>query len=308
MKKAINVKKNKKPELKENQSKVLNKNKSKLDKKNNKEHEILLNNVKDKKIKKPLKSFLNSKPDKKIEEKKNIKKEDLNLEIKNNQEKENDFIASKEELLNKEIKINAPKKRSNNLKDEPQLSIQAILHGALYVAGKEGMTLADFHKILPKLTTDEIRRHLLVLQNKLENDVDSGLSLNDFGGKYKLLTKMNIQKEMQRYANVKFKNPLNSKLMEVLAIIAYNQPCTRPRISEIRGIESASLVDILIDKGLVVELGRADTWGRPFIYEVSQKFFDLFGISKIEELPEIEDFNMDSFQESNFFDSNRFED
>lgn len=306
MKKKINLKKNKELESKSSKFKILNKNKTMIDKKNKKEETSLLNNSKDKKNNK--KSEKTLKPNKKMEEKKSAKKIDLNSKIENSQETENDFISSKEDSLNKEIKINAPKKRTNNLKDEPQLSVQAILHGALYIAGKEGMTLADFHKILPKLTTDEIRRHLLVLQNKLENDVDSGLSLNDFGGKYKLLTKMNIQKEMQRYANVKFKNPLNSKLMEVLAIIAYNQPCTRPRISEIRGIESAALVDILIDKGLVVELGRADTWGRPFIYEVSQKFFDLFGISKIEELPEIEDFNMDSFQESNFFDSNRFED
>lgn len=300
MKEKINIKKNKieKSELKSERPKSSVKNHAKVDKK----------------VEKNLKTFSSGVSKKLIAEKKvDAKKRDLKLEekiqkLENKKELENDFIASKDESLNKEIKINAPKKRANNSKDEPLLSVQAILHGALYVAGKEGMTLADFHKILPKLTTDEIRRHLLVLQNKLENDADSGVALNDFGGKYKLLTKMNIQKEMQRYANVKFKNPLNSKLMEVLAIIAYNQPCTRPRISEIRGIESASLVDILIDKGLVVELGRADTWGRPFIYEVSQKFFDLFGISKIEELPEIEDFNMDSFQESNFFDSNRFED
>lgn len=300
MKEKINIKKNKieKSELKSEWPKSSVKNHAKVDKK----------------VEKNLKTFSSGVSKKLIAEKKvDAKKRDLKLEekiqkLEKKKELENDFIASKDESLNKEIKINAPKKRANNSKDEPLLSVQAILHGALYVAGKEGMTLADFHKILPKLTTDEIRRHLLVLQNKLENDADSGVALNDFGGKYKLLTKMNIQKEMQRYANVKFKNPLNSKLMEVLAIIAYNQPCTRPRISEIRGIESASLVDILIDKGLVVELGRADTWGRPFIYEVSQKFFDLFGISKIEELPEIEDFNMDSFQESNFFDSNRFED
>lgn len=300
MKEKINIKKNKieKSDLKSERPKSSVKNHAKVDKK----------------VEKNLKTFSSGVSKKLIAEKKvDAKKRDLKLEekiqkLEKKKELENDFIASKDESLNKEIKINAPKKRANNSKDEPLLSVQAILHGALYVAGKEGMTLADFHKILPKLTTDEIRRHLLVLQNKLENDADSGVALNDFGGKYKLLTKMNIQKEMQRYANVKFKNPLNSKLMEVLAIIAYNQPCTRPRISEIRGIESASLVDILIDKGLVVELGRADTWGRPFIYEVSQKFFDLFGISKIEELPEIEDFNMDSFQESNFFDSNRFED
>ncbi|WP_052663401.1 SMC-Scp complex subunit ScpB [[Mycoplasma] testudinis] len=204
--------------------------------------------------------------------------------------------------------INAPKKKNTAEQDGPQLSIAAILQGALFVAGKDGMTLIELHKILPKSSTEEIRRHLLIMQDKYEKDSDMGLTLKEFGGRYKLLTKLQIKKEMQRFANLKFRNPLNSKLMEVLAIIAYNQPCTRPRISEIRGTDSAPLVDILMEKGLVVELGRADTWGRPFIYEVSEKFFDLFGINDIKELPEVQNFDVESFSDGSFFDTNRYED
>lgn len=205
----------------------------------------------------------------------------------------------------KDLEVKSPKKRRKE--DEPLLDIKAVIEGALYVAGKEGMSLSELHKILPKVSSEDIKRHLFLLQNKLDNDAESGITVKDFGNKYKLLTKIEIKNEMRRFSHVKLKNPLNSKLMEVLAIIAYNQPCTRPRISEIRGIDSAPLVDMLIERGLVVELGRADTWGRPFIYSVTDKFFDLFGIKKIEDLPEVQKFDLDSFQETSFFDSNRYE-
>lgn len=211
-----------------------------------------------------------------------------------------------EQLFSEELqKVKSPKKRRKD--DEPLLDVKAVIQGALYVAGKEGMTLAELHKILSKLTTEEIKNHLLSLQEKMENDYECGITIKDYGGRYKILTKVEIKNEMRRYANTKFKNPLNSKLLEVLAIIAYNQPCTRPRISEIRGSDSTTFVDILIERGLVEELGRADTWGRPFIYAVTNKFYDLFGISKIEELPEIQKFDPESFQENSFFDSNRFD-
>ena len=215
------------------------------------------------------------------------------------------FIEKEKEFSLEKSKATAPKKREST--ETIILDPKAIIHGALFVAGKDGMTLAELHKILPKLTMEEIKQNLVLLQQKMNQDLETGTTIKEYGNKYKLLTKIEIKSEMRKYANVKFKNPLNSRLMEVLAIIAYNQPCTRPRISEIRGVESAPLVDILIQHGLVQELGRSDTWGRPFIYSVTDKFFDLFGISTIEELPKIQEFDIQSFSENSFFDSNRFE-
>ena len=184
----------------------------------------------------------------------------------------------------------------------------AVIEGALYVAGKDGMTPAELHKIIPQLTTDEIIRALRALQNKLDIDCSTGLTVKRFGDKYRLLTKAEVRAAVSRYANTKFKNPLGAKLMETLAIIAYNQPCTRPRISEIRGVDSAALVDVLIGHGLVAELGRIDTPGRPFIYGVTDKFFDMFGVSKLEDLPAVKKFDAEAFQEGNFFDVGRQDD
>ncbi len=204
-------------------------------------------------------------------------------------------------------KAEAARPQSKSRAEQPKLDVKAIVQGALFVAGKEGMTLAELHKILPRLTMEEIKGHLAGLQRKFDADAEIGITVKDYGNKYKFLTKPEIKNEMRRYANVKFKNPLNAKLMEVLAIIAYNQPCTRPRIAEIRAADSAGLVDILIEHGLVQELGRADTWGRPFLYAVTDKFFDLFGISSVDDLPKVQNFDPESFVESNFFDSNRFD-
>lgn len=243
-----------------------------------------------------------------VSETKIKKKQALISNDLNNANLDRDFIRSKSTALQEDVQINPPIKKNIAAPDNIELSVTAILQGALYVAGKEGMSIIELHKILPKTSTDEIKRHLMIMQNKYDQDGNMGICLKEFGGRYKMLTKSQIKKEMQRFVNTRFKNPLNSKLMEVLAIIAYNQPCTRPRISEIRGTDSAPLVDNLLEKGLIVELGRADTWGRPFIYEVSEKFYDLFGISDVKELPEVQNFDADAFSDASFFDNNHFDD
>ncbi|QZX48846.1 SMC-Scp complex subunit ScpB [Mycoplasma sp. E35C] len=187
------------------------------------------------------------------------------------------------------------------------LSIQAIIQAALYVAGKNGMNLQELNKIVPRLHQDELFNELEKMIYSYDHNHNFGLTIKNYGGRYKILTKAAVKTEMQRYVSEKFKNPLNKGMMEVLAIVAYNQPCTRSRINEIRGVDSLNLVDNLLEKQLIVEVGRADTPGRPFLYNVSEKFFDLFGIESIDDLPEIKHFDPDSYQEGNFFDSNRYD-
>ncbi|MDC4182008.1 SMC-Scp complex subunit ScpB [Mycoplasma bradburyae] len=200
------------------------------------------------------------------------------------------------------------KDKPNKNQDKKELSVKAIIQAALYVAGKNGMNLQELNKILPRLHQDQIFKELEEMTYSYDQNQNFGLTIKNYGGRYKILTKADVKKEMQRYVSEKFKNPLNKGLMEVLAIVAYNQPCTRARINEIRGVDSLNLVDNLLEKGLIVEIGRADTPGRPFLYNVSEKFFDLFGIESIDDLPEIKHFDPDSYQEGNFFDSNRYDD
>ncbi|QMT98241.1 SMC-Scp complex subunit ScpB [Mycoplasma tullyi] len=196
---------------------------------------------------------------------------------------------------------------NNKSSDQKELSAKAIIQAALYVAGRNGMTLQELNKILPKIHQDQLYKELEEMIYNYDQNLNFGLTIKNYGGRYKILTKAAVKKDMQRYVSERFKNPLNKSLMEVLAIVAYNQPCTRVRINEIRGVDSLSLVDNLLEKGLIVEVGRADTPGRPFLYNVSEKFFDLFGIESVDDLPQIKHFDPDSYQEGNFFDSNRYD-
>ncbi|WP_027121910.1 SMC-Scp complex subunit ScpB [[Mycoplasma] imitans] len=191
--------------------------------------------------------------------------------------------------------------------ESKELSAKAIIQAALYVAGRNGMTLQELNKILPKIHQDQLFKELEEMIYSYDQNNNFGLTIKNYGGRYKILTKATVKKDMQRYVSEKFKNPLNKSLMEVLAIVAYNQPCTRVRINEIRGVDSLALVDNLLEKQLIIEVGRADTPGRPFLYNVSEKFFDLFGIESTDDLPQIKHFDPDSYQEGNFFDSNRYD-
>ena len=81
---------------------------------------------------------------------------------------------------------------------------------------------------------------------------------------------------------------LSASSMEVLAIVAYNQPVTRSFIDQVRGVDSNYAVTSLIDKGLIESCGRLDAPGRPMLYATTDKFLRVFGFNSLDDLPETE--------------------
>jgi len=79
--------------------------------------------------------------------------------------------------------------------------------------------------------------------------------------------------------------PLSQAAMEVLAIIAYNQPVTRPFVEQVRGVDCSAVIQGLQQKGLIEEKGRMDLPGRPLLYGTSTNFLRCFGISSLDQLP-----------------------
>ena len=86
---------------------------------------------------------------------------------------------------------------------------------------------------------------------------------------------------------VKNNTPLSQAALEVLAIIAYNQPVTKSFVEQIRGVDSSSVVNSLVAKGLVQEMGRLEIPGRPISYGTTEHFLRCFGMQSIETLPKI---------------------
>ncbi|MGL4769171.1 MAG: SMC-Scp complex subunit ScpB [Mycoplasmoidaceae bacterium] len=177
-----------------------------------------------------------------------------------------------------------------------------IIEGLLFLAGNDGMTLDEL--ILKSRINENTLFSIIneIIQSYIDNP-NSALMLKKFGTKYKLITKPEIV-DLLNLDNVIHKNPLNKSLLEILAIIAYNTPCTRTRIYEIRGKDPTENIKKLIEIGFVSDLGRSDSQGKPFIYGVTDLFYDTFGISSLSDLPEII-LSDNSENDIDFFDINR---
>ena len=85
--------------------------------------------------------------------------------------------------------------------------------------------------------------------------------------------------------DIRRNTPLSQAAMEVLAIIAYNQPVTRPFVEQVRGVDCSGVMQSLQQKGLIEEKGRMDLPGRPLLYGTTQNFLRCFGVSSIDQLP-----------------------
>lgn len=131
---------------------------------------------------------------------------------------------------------------------------------------------------------------LEVLKDKYEKP-ESGLCLLKLGSKYQLCSKKEYINEVRSVLDLKRNTPLSQAALEVLAIIAYNQPITKPYIEQIRGVDCSGVVNTLCQRGLIEEKGRLEVPGRPVLYGTTDDFlrcFSLSALSELEELPNVD--------------------
>ena len=154
-----------------------------------------------------------------------------------------------------------------------------ILEGLLFLSGDDGLTEEEIKKILD---VEDCLSIINELQLKYTNN--GGLELICLGNHYKLVTKAKYYKKM---IDSDVTGPLSQAALEVLAIIAYNEPITRVQIDEIRGVSSVFVMRKLLLRGLICESGRADVAGHPILYKTTDKFLDYFGLSSRDDLIKI---------------------
>lgn len=188
------------------------------------------------------------------------------------------------------------------------MNIKSIIESVLFIAGKDGASVERLKKIT-KLDESDLLAVIDEMIVEYEKSSQRGIILKKFGNDFKLVTKPEINSIISKNFDIKLKNPLNQAMIETLAIIAYNEPCTRTQIHDMRKVDPTPTIEKLIEFGLVEEAGRSESVGKPYLYQVTKLFYDTFGINSIKELPEIvlpdEDLNDDS--DLDFFDSNRYE-
>jgi len=112
-----------------------------------------------------------------------------------------------------------------------------------------------------------------------------GLRLQRHAGRFQLTTAPQLTELIERFLGLEATTHLSRAALETLAIIAYQQPVTRPQIDSIRGVNSDSMMKSLLHKGLILESGRADGPGRPILYSTTPEFLQHFGLNSILEMP-----------------------
>ena len=116
---------------------------------------------------------------------------------------------------------------------------------------------------------------------------DSAIEVLILGRAAQLVTKNEYAEIVRNTLEIRRNQPLSRAALEVLSIIAYNQPATRALVDKVRGIESPSVILSLCDKGLIEEKGRLDAPGRPMLYGTTPAFLRTFGLESIEDLEQI---------------------
>ncbi|MBR3794444.1 MAG: SMC-Scp complex subunit ScpB [Clostridia bacterium] len=144
----------------------------------------------------------------------------------------------------------------------------------------------------------EICRALEIQEAELEETLDAmesgydfdrrGLRLLRFGAHVQLATRPDYAPYVEKLLQPVQKQSLSSAIMETLAVIAYRQPVTKAEIEQIRGVKCDYSVQSLTAKGLIEEVGRKETLGRPILYGTTDAFLRHFCISSLSELPEID--------------------
>jgi len=130
-----------------------------------------------------------------------------------------------------------------------------------------------------------------VLQDLNESYRASGraFKIHEWGGGYRLATRSTLAPYVKTLFVGEQEKSLSRSLMETLAVVAYRQPVTRPEVDFVRGVNSDYAIRKLMDLGLVDVGGRADSLGRPLLYETTDRFLDAFGLQDLEDLPTLQE-------------------
>lgn len=146
----------------------------------------------------------------------------------------------------------------------------------------------EYTKIANVMGVDDETMLLILdeLGESLQSE-DSGIALLQLDSKYQLCSKKEFVDEIRAVLDLKRNAPLSQAAFEVLAIIAYNQPITKPYIEQIRGVDCSGVVNTLCQKELIEEKGRLDVPGRPVLYGTTANFLRCFSLTSLDELPEL---------------------
>ena len=167
---------------------------------------------------------------------------------------------------------------------------QAVIEAMLFAAGREVGT-KEIMNVL-EIGVEDIDKIINNMKIKYETE-DSGLEIIKVEDSYQLCTKKELYEYIYPLLDNRAKPTISGAALETLSIIAYNPKITRAEIEAIRGVSSDGTIYKLLEYNLIEEAGRLDAPGRPTMFKVTNSFMKMFGISNLEELPELPKYKLD---------------
>lgn len=178
--------------------------------------------------------------------------------------------------------------------DERVVIFEEALEAILFAAGHpiSYSTLARVFEMTPAKIKERVEKYAEIYNN---TDIPRGVVLLTFKDTCQLCTKQYYLHEIRDALGIKKSGTLSSSALEVLAIVAYNQPVTRAFVDTLRRVDSSYAMNNLIDRGLIASVGRLDVPGRPMLYGTTQDFLRCFGLADLSELPKTSDELIEAF-------------
>ena len=167
--------------------------------------------------------------------------------------------------------------------DELPLPLVAMVESLLFVSG-EPAPVSRLAEAL-EVSAEQVEEALAELREAVRDGSSRGLILQRRGDKVQLTTRPECAPYVEKFLGLSLTSRLSRPALETLAIIVYQQPVTRPEIEMIRGVNCDGVIQTLLSKGLIEEVGRLETAGRPIQYGTTFAFLQHFGLRSLDDLP-----------------------
>ena len=176
---------------------------------------------------------------------------------------------------------------NGNGNSSPLSGLKGIVEAILFVSG-EPLSVDRLQGVVEGVSRAELMGALRALQADYAAE-GRGLQVVEIAGGFQVTTRPDCAPWIKRLEKAKAGAKLSRSAMETLAIIAYKQPLVRSEIEQIRGVDTAGVLQTLLERRLIRIVGRKDAPGRPIMYGTTRQFLQAFGLKDLSDLPALRD-------------------
>lgn len=162
------------------------------------------------------------------------------------------------------------------------LNIKAAIEAILFANGSSVETKRIAQAL--EITEKQAEEYISALIDDY-NSANRGITIIKLDEAYQMVSSKEYAPQIRTVMDLRRNTPLSQAALEVLAVVAYNQPVTKAFVEQVRGVDCSGVIGSLTAKGLVEEKGRLELPGRPLLYGTTENFLRCFNINSIEELP-----------------------